>query len=214
MSIIDPQIISFVLVTIVLTITPGVDTFIVMRNVLRGGKKDGMYTSLGICTGLFFHATLSVLGITIILLKYGFLLKSIKIAGALYLVWLGTMSILHALKQNKPDNLIEKHQTQKALSPLNSFREGLLSNLLNPKPAIFYMAFLPQFIAPTDPIFIKTFALTLLQFAIGISWLTTLSLLFFRVGKYAKSTLINRALNIISGSVLITFGLKLGLEGE
>jgi len=86
MEISNSQLFTFILATLLLTIAPGVDTFIVIRNVLRGGWQDGVFTSFGICTGLFFHATLSACGLSIILIHSAFLFNSVKTVGALYLV--------------------------------------------------------------------------------------------------------------------------------
>ena len=214
MELIDQQLFAFVFATLILTITPGVDTFIVMRNVLRGGRQDGVYTSLGICAGLFVHATLSACGISLILVHSTFLFSAVKTVGALYLVWLGISSIYSAIKSNKS---IECTQTNSTFEPVKfrkSFREGLLSNVLNPKPAVFYIAFLPQFIGPSDPVFIKSMLLASIQFGIGITWLIILSFLFFKIKNYLTTGPTRKILNTLSGSVLIAFGVKLGIQGD
>jgi len=213
MELSNSQLFTFVLTTLLLTITPGVDTFIVIRNVLRGGWRDGVFTSFGICTGLFFHATLSACGLSIILVHSAFLFNSIKTVGALYLVWLGIITICNATKNHKTIEFARRHSSFEAVEFSKSFREGLLSNVLNPKPAVFYMAFLPQFIGPDDSVFVKSMLLTSIQFAIGIVWLVTLSFTIFRIKRYLTTGPTRRILNTISGSVLIAFGIKLGIQG-
>src|SRR5205085_3323916 len=94
---IDPQIVSFALAAAVLTVTPGQDTMLVVRNVLRGGRRDGVVTTFGICTGLFMHATLSALGVSILLMQSAMAFQVVKIAGACYLVWLGVRSLTGAV---------------------------------------------------------------------------------------------------------------------
>jgi len=213
MEISNPQLFTFILTTLLLTITPGVDTFIVIRNVLRGGWRDGVFTSFGICTGLFFHATLSVCGISIILINSAFLFNAVKTVGALYLVWLGIITIYSATKNHKTIEFTQSHSNFEAVKFSKAFREGLLSNVLNPKSAVFYMAFLPQFIGPADSVFIKSMLLTSIQFAIGIVWLIILSSMIFRIKHYLTTGPTRRILNTISGSVLIAFGVKLGIQG-
>jgi len=213
MEISNSQLFTFIVATLLLTIAPGVDTFIVIRNVLRGGWLDGVFTSLGICTGLFFHATLSACGLSIILIHSAFLFNSVKTVGALYLVWLGIITIYNATKNHKTIEFTQHHSSFKPVEFVKSFREGILSNVLNPKPAVFYMAFLPQFIGPADSVFVKSMLLTSIQFAIGIVWLVILSFTIFKIKRYLTTGPTRRILNTISGSVLIAFGIKLGIQG-
>lgn len=132
-----------------LSISPGVDTLLVIRNTARGGIRDGVATSVAICCGLFVHATVSALGISFILLQSTWAFNILKLTGAAYLIWLGITSLL-AARQGTP---LPVKGVMKESTPVpfwQPIKEGLLSNVLNPKTVIFYMAFLPQFIAPTD----------------------------------------------------------------
>lgn len=144
---IDAQFWPFLVAITLLSMSPGVDTLLVIRNTARGGWRDGVATSLAICCGLFVHATISALGISLILLQSAWAFGVLKLAGAAYLVWLGVASLLAARRgQGLP---LAAVGTERAAVPLwRPVREGLLSNVLNPKTVVFYMAFLPQFIAP------------------------------------------------------------------
>jgi len=130
MNLIDSQFISFCIVTVLLTVTPGVDTFVVIRNVLRGGKKDGIITSFGICFGLFFHATLSACGLSIILVQSAFMFHSVKMLGAIYLCYLGLSSLLNALNRKESFEVNSNISNAGNGVATNSFREGFLSNIL------------------------------------------------------------------------------------
>ncbi|WP_231716473.1 LysE family translocator [Desulfosarcina alkanivorans] len=101
----------------------------------KSGKLDGYYTALGICSGLFVHACLSALGISVILANSAVLFGYVKFTGALYLIWLGANSIYGAFRHNQPVFISKKSLMNIRLQPLRSFREGLFSNVLNPKPA-------------------------------------------------------------------------------
>ena len=90
----DSQVIAFALAAAVLTMAPGPDTMLVIRNVLRGGRRDGVRTTLGICSGLFVHATLSACGVSMLLIHSATAFHLLKLAGAGYLVWLGTAQAL------------------------------------------------------------------------------------------------------------------------
>jgi threonine/homoserine/homoserine lactone efflux protein len=95
---IDSQIVAFTCIAAVLTLTPGADTMLVVRNVLRGGRHHGMVTTCGICAGLFVHATLSALGVSVILMHSATAFHLVKGAGACYLVWLGVQSLRSAVR--------------------------------------------------------------------------------------------------------------------
>src|SRR5262245_42058822 len=95
---IDSQVIAFTAIAAILTITPGADTMLVVRNVLRGGRRDGVITTLGICLGLFVHATLSAVGVSMILMHSATAFHTMKLAGACYLVWLGVQSLSGAVR--------------------------------------------------------------------------------------------------------------------
>ncbi len=145
------EVIAFALAAGALTIAPGPDTMLVIRNVLRGGRRDGIVTTFGICMGLFVHASLSALGVSVLLTYSTTAFNVLKLAGAGYLMYLGLQSLQRALSSAAP----LEHPDARAGSHNRSMRrcllEGWLSNVLNPKTAVFYLAFLPQFIRPTDP---------------------------------------------------------------
>jgi len=135
---IDSQVIAFMCIAAMLTLTPGADTMLVVRNVLRGGRQDGIITTCGICTGLFVHATLSALGVSVILLHSATAFHLVKYAGACYLVWLGIPSLWSAVRGiDHPPGTVPC-VTPDASAQQHCFREGLLSNVLNPKVAVFY----------------------------------------------------------------------------
>jgi len=213
MELLNTQFLTFIIVTIILTITPGVDTVIVMRNVLRGGKKDGLFTSIGICSGLYFHATISAVGISLILVSSVLLFTIVKIIGAIYLIWLGLTTIYYSVK-NKQALVVDENLVHCRVNPNQSFREGLLSNILNPKPAIFYMAFLPQFIGPLDSVFFKSMFLASIQFTIGLVWLIALTILFYKIKDYLTSDNIKIKLDRLTGTVLIVLGLNLATQSN
>jgi len=145
---IDSQIVAFTLAAAVLTVTPGQDTMLVVRNVLRGGRGDGVMTTFGICSGLFMHAALSAVGVSIILMHSAIAFQLVKTAGACYLVWLGVRSLAGAVRGTHDPTGPESPIAADVVSRRRCFFEGLLSNVLNPKTAVFYLAFLPQFIGP------------------------------------------------------------------
>ncbi len=207
----DAQFWPFLVAITLLTLSPGVDTLLVIRNTARGGVRDGVLTSVAICSGLFVHATVSALGISLILLQSAWAFGLLKLAGAGYLVWLGLASLRAARRgQGLPvAGVLGEREARPVWRPL---REGLLSNVLNPKTVVFYMAFLPQFIAPTDPALIKSLWLAGVHFIIANLWQIGIVMTVGSAGRWLGSRLFARVLNGATGAVLVGLGIKLALE--
>jgi RhtB (resistance to homoserine/threonine) family protein len=210
----DPQIVSFALAAAVLTVAPGQDTMLVVRNVLRGGRRDGVITTVGICSGLFMHATLSALGLSIVLMHSAAAFQLLKAAGACYLVWLGVRSLAGALRRPDDPADPERGLAINAARPRRCFLEGLLSNVLNPKTAVFYLAFLPQFIRPTDPVLQKSLLLAGIHYVEAIVWLVLVSVAVDRMRRLFLTSTIRRWLDGLCGTLFVGFGLRLALTRQ
>ena len=206
----DSQVIAFTIVAMAMTMVPGADTMLVVRNVLRGGRRDGFVTVTGICSGLYVHALLSALGVSVILTQSAAAFTVMKIAGACYLVWLGLQSLRGAARKTpaQPVDAVSRA----VVTPARCFREGFLTNVLNPKVAVFYLALLPQFIKPMDPVLLKSLLLTAIHFVLGILWLGAVAWLVDRSRTFFLKPSMRRWLDAICGSLLIGLGLRLAME--
>ncbi len=193
-----------------LTMTPGADTLIIMKNTSRGGLVDGSITSLGICSGLFIHALVSAAGISVILLQSATAFSALKLAGAAYLVWLGIGSLRQAFRSNTA--LFDVQSKEHSFSAVKSFQEGFLSNVLNPKTVIFYMAFLPQFINPEGSALGQSMALATLHFSIAMVWQVSLALTVNKARLWLSRPAVNRGFNGVTGSLLVSLGIGLALQ--
>jgi threonine/homoserine/homoserine lactone efflux protein len=193
-----------------LTVTPGVDSLMVVRNTLRGGWRDGVLTSIAICCGLFVHALISAGGISLILMQSAALFGALKLAGAGYLVWLGIQSLRAAAKGGA---LAMPAAVRRAPLPARvPLREGFLSNVLNPKAIVFYMAFLPQFIQPQEAAMLKALFLAGIHFLLANLWQLLLVLLVLKARRWLAATGVRRTLDGITGSVMVALGIRLGIE--
>ena len=209
MTLLDPQVIAFTLVAALLTVSPGADTFLVVRNTLRGGREDGWATVAGICSGLFVHALLSALGVSVLLAHSAAAFFALKIAGALYLAWLGFQSLRAAAR----GPAAEPAGVPAARVPASrSFREGFLTNLLNPKVIVFYLALLPQFLSPGDAVLAKSLLLTAIHFLLGVFWLGFVAWGVDRTRHFFLRPALRRAMDALCGTILVALGLRLALE--
>ncbi|HKX27873.1 MAG TPA: LysE family translocator [Blastocatellia bacterium] len=215
---IDTQILAFTGVAAILTITPGPDTMLVMRNVLTRGQRAGLLTMLGISSGLFIHATLSGLGLSWILVRSVTAFEIVKMLGACYLIVLGYQSLRQALRQaDRAHQDPSSNQIEGAVAPAHwswrrAFMEGMLNNVLNPKVAVFYLAFLPQFINPQDSVLFKSVLLAAIHFILGIAWLSIVVLLLGKIRATLERPRIKQALETLTGLALIGFGVRLATE--
>ncbi|WP_273209066.1 LysE family translocator [Marinobacter subterrani] len=200
---------AYLVAITLLTITPGVDTLLVMRNTGRGGFRDGCVTSVGICSGLFIHAALSALGISLLLVETAWAFSALKWAGACYLVWLGIGSLRQALRRGAAPAAHAEPMARRELTVAVSFREGLLSNVLNPKTALFYMALLPQFVDPAGNAFQQSLMLAGVHFLLAMLWQCGLAWVMVTFRGLGMTTRMKRVLNGLTGGFFVAMGAKL-----
>jgi RhtB (resistance to homoserine/threonine) family protein len=203
----DARVLAFTGIAAIVTLTPGADTMLVVRSALVRGRRAGLLTVLGIGSGLFIHATLSALGLSVVLVRSAHAFEIVKLAGALYLVFLGVQALRSAARgapvAERPAGPAGAHR---------AYVEGLLTNVLNPKVAIFYLAFLPQFIGPQDPVLAKSILLASIHFAEGLVWLSLVTLFVARLRPVLSQPRVQRALESVTGLVFIAFGVKLAIS--
>lgn len=204
------QWLPFLAAITVLTMSPGVDTILVMRNAAAGGWRLGFLTSLGICMGLFGHATVSALGLSVILLGSAGLFTAFKLVGAAYLVYLGVQALRSAITPKGMS--FSDAKSPSTITAMGSFRQGLLSNVLNPKPIIFYMAFLPQFIDPSHSALVQSLFMASLHFILAMMWQTFLALMVHRARVWLARPKVAQVLDSLTGILLVGFGMKLALS--
>jgi threonine/homoserine/homoserine lactone efflux protein len=197
----DHQLLAFVGVAIVLSITPGPDMALVLRNTVRDGRSSGYRTVAGIAVGLGVWATATALGVAAVLAASSTVFTALKVAGGIYLVYLG----VQALRSLRSGEAVLAHPRPSG-SP---FRQGLVTNLLNPKLAVLFTTLLPQFISADDPAFAKSVLLAAVFLSIGLTWLCFYTAV---VGAIAQSRTFRRVTEAVSGVVLIALGARLVVE--
>jgi RhtB (resistance to homoserine/threonine) family protein len=189
------------IVLAILTVSPGADTALVTMTTISQGRRAALLATLGIVCGLPIHATASALGLAAILATSATLYAVVKIVGGTYLAWLG----IQALRSARRGGIGAEPSNSSQRTP---FIRGFLSNVLNPKVALFYLTFLPQFITPGDAGLAQALLLAGVHAIEGIAWLVLYAYLIDRVAGAVRSSTFRRGVEAISGLVLVGLGVR------
>jgi len=201
---------AFLGVSLLVICTPGQDTALTIRNTLLGDRRTGSATALGVSAGQAIWTVATSAGLAVVLMASGPLFLGIRLAGAAYLVYLGSRSLLNAVRR-RGLHLGESAPLGSRISTRTAFVQGLLSNLSNAKMVAFFISLLPPFAGP-HPNFLLLLALGFNFCILTLAWLVAYSLAVERMGGWLRRSAIRRALDGILGAVLVALGLKVGSE--
>lgn len=196
---------TFLLTGLLLNLTPGNDTIFILTKSISQGKKAGIVSALGISTGSIIHTLLAAFGLSIIIAKSILLFNIIKYAGAVYLLYLG-----YKMLTEKKEFSANEISRSNSIDFLKIYKDGIITNVLNPKVALFFIAFLPQFIDPTHKNTVVPFLL------LGITFITTGMIWCLILAGFASAILqkvkgnrkFSSYLNKVCGLTLIGLGVK------
>jgi threonine/homoserine/homoserine lactone efflux protein len=197
---------AFVAVAAVVICTPGQDTALTIRSALAGGRRSGIATAAGVASGQAAWTVATAVGLASLLTASQPAFLALKLAGAAYLVVLGMHSLLHALGRRSYGRVAVRRPGG---SPAAAFRQGLLSNLANPKMAVFFTSLLPQFAPESGPAFPVLLSLGLLFCLMTFAWLSVYGLAVDRARSVLLRQRVRRALDAVTGIVLVALGLRL-----
>ena len=199
----------FLIMCILLIILPGPDTAIATKNTLTVGKTGGLKTIFGTCCALLIHTTAAVVGLSAIIVKSALLFSIFKYVGAVYLVYLGVKTLWALRKKNESpttDMATGKHESK------SCFKQGFLTNILNPKVAVFFLTFLPQFVDSGNHTLLPFLIMGLTYTLLTAVWFLFYVYLLNQISAFMKNPKIQTIFEGVTGTVLIGFGLKLALE--
>lgn len=205
---------AFIGVSAIIIVTPGPDTALVIRNTLLGGRAAGAAASLGVAIGQILWALTTSFGVVGALAAFHPLFTVLKFAGAGYLVFLGAQALRAAVRSSTADDNSAPPASIRKLTPSRSLRQGLLSNLGNPKMAIFFASLLPQFVPRGDASFAALLSRGCIFALMTFTWLTGYSVLIARLGAVLRRKRIRQTLEALTGSALIALGLRVAVEHQ
>jgi threonine/homoserine/homoserine lactone efflux protein len=208
---IEQALLSFTVTAGLLTITPGLDTALVLRTAAVEGRKQAMLAGIGICFGCLLWGVAASFGLSALLAVSGFAYNVLRIVGAIYLGYLGIKLLIRAFASTSSNSGAEPEEYASKDGSL-WFKRGLLTNLLNPKVGVFYLSFLPQFIPTGVPVWSFSILLALIHATEGLLWFLLLTNATELISSWLRQRRVVMALDSLMGAILIAFGLKLVLD--
>lgn len=204
---------AFLGLAAVVIVTPGPDTAVTIKNTLAGGRIGGIMTALGVAFGQMIWAVATSAGIVALLVASEPLFLTLKYFGAAYLVFLGLQSLWAAYQHTGeeaegrgPPRLTRRSR------PLMALRQGLISDLGNPKMAIFFASLLPQFVPTGNPSFFDFLLLGVVFSAMTFGWLALYSALVATAGDFLRRASVWRCVEGVTGGLLVALGVRIALE--
>jgi threonine/homoserine/homoserine lactone efflux protein len=195
---------AFFAISALVIVTPGQDTALTIRNSLLGGRRAGVFTALGVSSGQAVWALATSIGIAALIVAFEPAFLALKLAGAAFLVYLGAQALYGALRGQRT----EHRSTGGTLDGATALRQGLLSNLGNPKMAVFFTSLLPQF-GSSFPVLL---GLGLVFCLMTFTWLTAYAFAVAKAGDLLRRPAIKRAFDALLGAVLVALGLRLATD--
>ena len=204
---------AFLGVSLVVIVTPGPDTALTIRNTLFGGRSGGVFTALGVALGQTIWALATSAGIVALLVASEPLFLAVTYAGAAYLVYLGAHSLHAALRpQNGSQGQPARRLMVPRLRPAAALRQGIVSDLGNPKMAVFFASLLPQFAPEEGATFAALMGLGLVFCLMTFTWLAAYAALVAKAGDVLRRPRIRRAIEGVMGAILIALGIRIAAE--
>lgn len=203
------HLLTFIILSFLLVLLPGPDYVMITKNTLRDGTSAGIRTLIGTCSALCVHTTFAVIGLSAIIVKSAFLFSTFKFLGAAYLLYLGVKALFSLRKISAGKEQVTE-KTADNQEP--NYRQGFFTNLLNPKVAVFFLSFLPQFVNSRENTCIPFITLGAIYIVITLVFFVAYILLMNRIKIVMKKESTQKAIQSVSGVVLIAFGIKLALE--
>ncbi len=204
----DAELLAFAGISLLLAVTPGPDMAVVTKNALAHGRRGVVLTTTGIALALSIWITATAVGLSALLRTSGEAFLVLKLAGAAYLGYLGLRTLIES--RRRPTDLLA---SAPAPAPAHAiFRQGFLSAMSNPKLGVFFVTFLPQFVALGQPVLPRLLMLGVIFAVIGWTWLNAYGLFVTRIRDFITAPRVRQWMERVTGVVLLGFGARLAVE--
>ena len=200
------QILTFAIVSLLLVMSPGPNGLLIASTVPISGKRAGFANTAGFVIAFYLHGALSIFGISVLLLNSAAAFLVVKSIGAIYLIWIGIKSLISAFKHNET---VGQVQPSAKKTVAKAFADGFLTNALNPKVSMFYVAAFPQFMPIGENAAMWAALLVVVHSVLAAIWFSSMVMLFNKLASAVKNLVMQRLLKITTGIVFIGFGYKL-----
>lgn len=204
--------VAFIGISFIVIVTPGPDTATTIRNTLLGGRASGIFTAFGVAVGQMIWAFSTSAGIVALLIASEPVFVAVKYIGAVYLIYLGGQALRKSVRPSAQQDAIKTEHGRRSLTRLRAFRQGLVSDLANPKMAVFFASLLPQFVPAGGASFSALLIHGCLFALMTLAWLALYAAVVARIGDFLRRGRIRRAVEGLTGAVLIGLGLRMAVE--
>ncbi|MBT2686829.1 LysE family translocator [Bacillus sp. ISL-47] len=201
---------TFLIISLFVVMSPGIDTALITKRTISDGRIDGYKMAFGITTGSLVHTFAAAFGLSAILMQSAAAFKIVKYAGAIYLIYLGVSSFITRKKKKAANVDNNEHSEMKK----SAFKQGLFSNVLNPKVAIFFLTFLPQFVKTGADTTGQLIMMGVIYTLLSITWFFLYVFFINYLREWLMSPKVQTVMDKATGLVLIGFGLKLALDKQ
>ncbi len=202
---------TFTVMVLLLTVMPGPNTALIIRSVPQNGRPAGIANLAGIVSGFYIHGIFSILGLSALILKTSQAFFTVKLLGAFYLLYLGIMSIwqVFSAKNSSAKTIIRENNKNLIRTNKSFFLEGLLTNLLNPKASMFYLAVFPQFISLEGNPVLESLTLIVIHSIVVVIWFSFMIIALGKITRALSSMKFKRIVQGATGSLMLWFGYRL-----
>ena len=201
---------AFLGISLVVIMTPEPDTALTVRNTLLGGARGGVFTAMGVAAGQVLWASAASAGVVGLLVASAPVFEALKLVGAAYLMVIGVQTLYSAFRPGSAAP--SARGAARRIGPGRALRQGLVNDLANPKIAAFFASLFPQFVPEGSASFAALMMLGLVFSAMTLAWLVAYALAVAKAGDLLRRSGIRRAIEGVTGAVLIAFGLRLASE--
>lgn len=208
----EGSILAFLAISVIVIITPGQDTALTIRNTIAGGRNSGIATGVGVASGQAIWVLATTIGIVAILAASEPVFMAIKLAGAGYLIFLGIQSLYAAFHSYPAHTKAEYTAEPSEFLSQTAFIQGVVSNLGNPKMAVFFASLLPQFLPQDTPEILALYGLIFCTMT--FVWLTACAVLVVKAGNFLRMPKIRQSLEGLTGLALVGLGLRIATAND